>query len=132
MILGREPGERLIASLVTSAVERALSWRHPSEGLVLHTDRGSQYASHELIALSKEHGIRLSMSRTGNWYDNAVAESFFHTLKTEHAFFARFDTCQGARMSIFDYIEVFYKRQRMYSIINNLSQMQYEQQLIVP
>jgi len=132
MIVGWELSERLTASLVTSAVERALSWRHPSEGLVLHSDRGSQYASHDLIALSKEHGIRLSMSRTGNCYDNAVTESFFHTLKTEHAFFTRFDTRQDARTSIFDYIEVFYNRQRMHSTINNLSPMQYEQQLNLP
>ena len=129
MIVGWELSARLTASLVTSAVERALAWRNPSEELVLHSDRGSQYASNELIALSKEHGIRLSMGRTGNCYDNAVTESFFHTLKTEHIYFTRFETRQDARTSIFDYIEVFYNRQRMHSTINNLSPMQYEQQL---
>lgn len=132
MIVGWELSARLTASLVTSAVGRALTWRNPSEGLVLHSDRGSQYASNELVALSKEHGIRLSMSRTGNCYDNAVTESFFHTFKTEHAFFTRFETRQDARTSIFDYIEVFYNRQRMHSTINNLSPMQYEQQLNPP
>lgn len=132
MIVGWELSARLTASLVTSAVGRALAWRNPSEGLVLHSDRGSQYASNELIALSKEHGIRLSMSRTGNCYDNAVTESFFHTFKIEHAFFTRFETRQEARTSIFDYIEVFYNRQRMHSTINNLSPMQYEQQLNKP
>ena len=91
MIVGWELSARLSASLVTSAVERALAWRNPSKGLVLHSDRGSQYASNELAALSKEHAIRLSMSRTGNCYDNAVTESFFHTFKTEHVFFTRFE-----------------------------------------
>lgn len=132
MIVGWELSARLTASLVTSALERALAWRNPSKGLILHSDRGSQYASAELLELSKEHGIRLSMSRTGNCYDNAVTESFFHTFKTEHAFFTRFDTRQEARTSIFDYIEVFYNRQRMHSTINNLSPMQYEQQLNRP
>ncbi|HLF20388.1 MAG TPA: IS3 family transposase [Bacteroidota bacterium] len=132
MIVGWELSARLTASLVTSAVDRALAWRTPSEGLVLHSDRGSQYASNELLELSKEHGIRLSMSRTGNCYDNAVTESFFHTFKTEHVFFSRFETRQDARTSIFDYIEVFYNRQRMHSTIRNLSPMQYEQQLNHP
>ena len=129
MIVGWELSARLTASLVTSAVERAVAWRNPSEGLVLHSDRGSQYASNELIALSKEHGIRLSMGRTGSCYDNAVTESFFHTFKTEHVYFTRFETRQDARTSIFDYIEVFYNRQRMHSTINNLSPVKYEQQL---
>lgn len=132
MIVGWELSARLSASLVTSAVERAVAWRNPSEGLVLHSDRGSQYASNELIALSKEHGIRLSMGRTGSCYDNAVTESFFHTFKTEHVYFTRFETRQDARTSIFDYIEVFYNRQRMHSTINNLSPVKYEQQLNRP
>lgn len=129
MIVGWELSARLTASLVTSAVERAVAWRSPSEGLVLHSDRGTQYASNELIALSKEHGIRLSMGRTGSCYDNAVTESFFHTFKTEHVYFTTFETRQDARTSIFDYIEVFYNRQRMHSTINNLSPAKYEQQL---
>jgi transposase InsO family protein len=128
MIVGWELSARLTASLVTSAVERAVAWRNPSEGLILHSDRGTQYASSELIALSKEHGIRLSMGRTGSCYDNAVTESFFHTFKTEHVYFTRFETRQDARTSIFDYIEVFYNRQRMHSTINNLSPVKYEQQ----
>lgn len=129
MIVGWELSARLTASLVTSAVERAVAWRNPSEGLVLHSDRGSQYASNELIVLSKEHGIRLSMGRTGSCYDNAVTESFFHTFKTEHVYFTRFETRQDARTSIFDYLEVFYNRQRMHSTNNNLSPVKYEQQL---
>jgi transposase InsO family protein len=127
MIVGWELNARLTASLVTSAIERALAWREPSEGLILHSDRGSQYASEEVLTLAKEQGIRLSMSRTGNCYDNAVTESFFHTFKTEHMYFTKFQTRQEARTSIFDYIEVFYNRQRKHSTINNLSPVQYEQ-----
>ena len=127
MIVGWELDARLTASLVTSALQRALAWRKPSEGLILHSDRGSQYASDEILELAKEQGIRLSMSRTGNCYDNAVTESFFHTFKTEHIYFTKFETRLEARTSIFDYIEVFYNRQRKHSTINNLSPMQYEQ-----
>lgn len=128
MIVGWELSARLTTSLVTSALQRALAWREPSEGLILHSDRGSQYASNELREIAKEQGIRLSMSRTGNCYDNAVTESFFHTFKTEHMYFTRCNTREEARTSIFDYIEVFYNRQRKHSTINNLSPMQYEQQ----
>ena len=132
MIVGWEFSARLNVAIVTSAVERALAWRKPSEGLILHSDRGSQYASNELLALSKEHGIQLSMSRTGNCYDNAVTERFFHTLKIEHVYFTSFENRQDARTSIFDYIETFYNRQRMHSTIKNLSPFQYEQQLHQP
>jgi transposase InsO family protein len=128
MIVGWELSARLTTSLVTSAMQRALAWREPSEGLILHSDRGSQYASNDLREIAKERGIRLSMSRTGNCYDNAVTESFFHTFKTEHMYFTRCNTREEARTSIFDYIELFYNRQRKHSTINNLSPMQYEQQ----
>jgi putative transposase len=127
MIVGWELSPRLTASLVTSAVKRALAWREPLEGLILHSDRGSQYTSEEFLVLVKEHRLQPSMSRTGNCYDNAVTESFFHTLKTEHIYFNRYETRQEARTSIFDYIEVFYNRQRKHSTINYLSPMQYEQ-----
>jgi transposase InsO family protein len=132
MIVGWELSARLTASLATGALHRALAWREPPEGVILHSDRGSQYASTELLELAKEHRIRLSMSRTGNCYDNAVTESFFHTIKTEHLYFARFATRQEARTSIFDYIELFYNRQRKHSTINNLSPMQFEQQCNLP
>jgi transposase InsO family protein len=127
MIVGWELSERLTASLVTSALDRALSQRPASEGLIVHSDRGSQYASIELAKLAKEHHLQLSVSRTGNCYDNAVTESFFHTLKTEHIYFERYETRQDARTSVFDYIELFYNRQRMHTSINNLSPLQYEQ-----
>ena len=82
MIVGWELSSRLTASLVTSAMNRAISWRKPDEGLILHSDRGSQYASNDFVELAKEHRFQRSMGRTGSCYDNAVTESFFHTLKT--------------------------------------------------
>jgi transposase InsO family protein len=129
MIVGWEISPRLTASLVTTAVERALFWRSPAEDLILHSDRGSQYASTELRSLAKEQMLRLSMGRTGSCYDNAVTESFFHTLKTEHIYFHRYETRQDAQTSIFEYIETFYNRQRLHSTLGNLSPMQFELQL---
>jgi putative transposase len=129
MIVGWEVSSRLTASLVTTAVQRALYWRRPDEELILHSDRGSQYASSELRSLAKEQMLHLSMGRTGSCYDNAVTESFFHTLKTEHIYFHRYDTRQDARTSIFEYIETFYNQQRLHSTLGNLSPMQFELQL---
>ena len=122
MIVGWEISSRLTASLVTTAVERALFWRKPAEDLILHSDRGSQYASTELRSLAKEQMLRLSMGRTGSCYDNAVTESFFHTLKTEHIYFHHYETRQDARTSIFEYIETFYNQQRLHSSLGNVHQ----------
>ena len=129
MIVGWEVSSRLTTDLVTAALERALYWRKPSDGLILHSDRGSQYASSELQSLAKEQIIHLSMGKTGSCYDNAVTESFFHTLKTEHIYFHHYDTRQDARTSIFEYIETFYNQQRLHSTLGNLSPMQFELQL---
>lgn len=129
MIVGWEVSSRLTASLVTTAVERALFWRRPAENLILHSDRGSQYASSELRSLAKEQMLHLSMGRTGSCYDNAVTESFFHTLKTEHVYFHHYETRQDARTSIFEYIETFYNQQRLHSSLGNRSPVQFELQL---
>lgn len=129
MIVGWEVSSRLTASLVTTAVERALYWRRPDENLILHSDRGSQYASSELRSLAKEQMLHLSMGGTGSCYDNAVTESFFHTLKTEHIYFHHYDTRQDARTSIFEYIEMFYNQHRLHSTLGNLSPVQFELQL---
>lgn len=128
MIVGWEVSPRLTANLVTRAVKRAISWRRPSEDLILHSDRGSQYASTELLSLAKEQMIHLSMGNSGSCYDNAVTESFFHTLKTEHIYFQHFYTRLDARTSIFDYIETFYNQHRLHSTLGNVSPMQFELQ----
>ena len=113
---------------MTSAVSRAVYSRKPSEGLILHSDRGSQYTSDKMRVFAKEQKIKLSMGKTGSCYDNAVTESFFHTLKTEHIYFSRYNTRLDARTSIFDYIESFYNQHRLHSTIGNLSPVQFELQ----
>ena len=102
--------------------------RKPAKGLLWHTDRGSQYASDNHRKLLKQHGIQQSMSRKGNCWDNAVSESFFHTLKTECVNHENYTTRDAARKSIFDYIEVFYNRQRFHSSNGYLSPVEFENQ----
>ncbi|PON15809.1 hypothetical protein C2W62_21810 [Candidatus Entotheonella serta] len=97
---------------VTDALQMALNQRQPQAGLIMHTDRGSQYVADRYLQLLHYHGITPSMSRKGNCWDNAVAESFFHTLKTECVYLETFDTREQAQDVIFEYIEVFYNRQR--------------------
>lgn len=127
MIVGWDVSNRLRAELVTSAVRRALDTRRPNSELVLHSDRGAQYTSHDLADLAEEKDFHLSMGAKGSCYDNAVTESFFHTLKTEHIGFEHYDTREKARLSIFDYIELFYNRKRIHTTIGNLSPWQFEQ-----
>lgn len=128
MIVGWDISSRLTTSLVTSAVSRAVYSRKPSEGLILHSDRGSQYTSDKMRLFAKEQKIKLSMGKTGSCYDNAVTESFFHTLKTEHIYFFRYNTRLDARTSIFDYIESFYNQHRLHSTIGNLSPVHFKLQ----
>lgn len=125
-IVGWELHDRLSAEVVSAALKQAIDRRQPDRDLILHSDRGTQYASHQVRRLAQEHGIRLSMGATGSCYDNAVTESFFHTLKTERIYFERYNTRQEARQSIFQYIEVFYNRQRLHSTIGNISPDEHE------
>jgi len=126
-IVGWSMADNMQVSLVNDALSMALNTRKPSKGLIWHTDRGSQYASYAHRDLLKKHGIIQSMSRKGNCWDNAVAESFFHTLKTELVYHEVYETRAQANQSIFEYIEVFYNRQRMHSSNNNLSPVEYEE-----
>jgi putative transposase len=132
MIVGWELSDHMTTELVTSALVRALDHRRPPKDLILHSDRGSQFSSRELAMLADRHDIRLSMGAQGSCYDNAVTESFFHTLKTELTQFERYVSRQEARQSIFDYIEVFYNRQRLHSTIGFISPQQYEKQYSSP
>jgi putative transposase len=117
----------LKANLVTNALQMALDRRQPRPGLIVHTDRGSQYGADRYLQLLLHHGIIPSMSRKGNCWDNAVADRFFHTLKTECIYLERFDTREQAQDVIFDYIEGFYNRQRCHSANGNLAPMVYEE-----
>lgn len=126
-IVGWSMADNMKVSLVNDALSMAINTRKPAKGLIWHTDRGSQYASYSHRDLLNNHGIIQSMSRKGNCWDNAVAESFFHTLKTELVYHEIYETRAQANQSIFEYIEVFYNRQRMHSSNNNLSPVEYEE-----
>jgi len=125
-VVGWSMGERMQAKLVNDALLMALWARKPKQGLVWHTDRGSQYASDSHRAILKEHHVTQSMSRKGNCWDNAVSESFFHTLKTELVHQCKFKKRAEATQAIFEYIEVFYNRERTHSANDYVSPVDYE------
>lgn len=116
--------------LVIDAFTMALKNGHPRPGLVHHSDQGVQYACQAFQALLKASGIQCSMSRKGNCWDNAVAESFFHTLKVELIHTRQYHTRQEARAEIFDYIEVFYNRQRRHSVLGYRTPAEFEKMAI--
>ena len=125
-VVGWSLSERLERGIALDALKMALQDRHPPQGLLHHSDRGSQYASHEYQELLAVHGIRSSMSRKGNCWDNAVAESFFATLKVELVYQSRWSTRTHARNEMFEYIELFYNRQRRHSALGYLSPNEFE------
>ena len=126
-VVGWSLSKRLKASLATSALEMSIQRRRPEPGLLVHHDLGSQYAGHEYQQLLEQHGFVCSMTRKGNCWDNAVAESFFKTLKQEHVNHCRFMTREEAEVEIFDYIEVFYNKKRRHSNNGYLSPLEFEQ-----
>jgi transposase InsO family protein len=130
-IVGWAMDERLHGELVERALHMALVRRQPPKGLLHHSDRGSQYAAGDYRRLLTQQAILVSMSRTANCYDNAMKESFFATLKTECAS-QPFATRAEARTAIFEYIEVFYNRQRLHSALGYLSPAQFERQFDLP
>ncbi len=127
-VVGWSMAEHLRTEVVLSALAAALGQRKPAEaGLLFHSDRGSQYASGDYQAALQQAQITCSMSRRGNCWDNAVAESFFGTLKTELIHPRIFSARTIARTVIAEWIEVFYNRQRLHSTIGYLSPVQFEQ-----
>ncbi len=127
-VVGWAMADRINASLVANAWKMAVAHRHPPTQLLHHTDRGSQYTSETNLKLLETAGCTISMSRTGNCYDNAVMESFFATLKGECAY-KQFQTKAVARLAIFEYIEVWYNRQRLHSSLDYLSPADFEHSL---
>ena len=125
-IIGWAMGRWITRQLVIDALNMAIKNGCPKSGLLHHSDRGVQYASNEFRRLLKTKAIQCSMSRKGNCWDNAVAESFFHTLKVELIQGKIYDTRQDAKTDIFDYIEVFYNRQRRHSYLGYLSPVDFE------
>ena len=125
-VVGWSVSERLERGLALDALKMALEARRPSQGMLHHSDRGSQYASHEYQALLAEHGIVSSMSRRANCWDNAVAESFFASLKMELVYQTRWRTKDEARSALFEYIEVFYNPRRRHSALGYKSPAEFE------
>ena len=130
-VVGWSMDDHMRVSLVNDALDMAIKRRKPKNGLIWHTDRGSQYASTAHKDLLQKNGIIQSMSRKGNCWDNAVAESFFHSLKTELTNHEEFETKAQANEKIFEYIEVFYNRQRMHSSNNYLSPVEFEEKMLL-
>ena len=133
-VVGWAMADHLRAELCTEALEMALAGRQPTEGLIHHSDRGVQYACGLYRALLEANGVVCSMSGKGDCYDNAVAESFFKTLKVELVYQqpggGRYATRAAARRSVFEYIEVFYNRKRLHSGLGYVSPEQFEAGLV--
>ena len=127
-IIGWAMSPTMPAALVCQALKMALGQRQPTAGLMLHSDRGSQYASHEYQALLKHHGIICSMSRKGNCWDNAVMERFFLNLKMERVWQREYGNQMEATKDVIDYIVGFYNCQRRHAALGNLAPIDYENQ----
>jgi transposase InsO family protein len=127
-IVGWAMGERIDTALILKALFMALLHRQPPANMLFHSDRGVQYASGDYRSALAGAGLVASMSRKGNCYDNAAMESFWSTLKLELVYRRDFQTRAQAQCEIFDYIEVFYNRQRSHSALNYLSPVDFELQ----
>jgi transposase InsO family protein len=134
-VIGWHMDKYLHKELVIEAMRRAISsrtlWIRNKVELIFHSDQGIQYASDEFKSLLKKYNISQSMSRKGDCYDNAVTESFFHTLKTEWVSFKRYLTREEARLSIFHYIELYYNTRRMHSSLGYMSPVDFEKRKIM-
>jgi transposase InsO family protein len=126
MVVGWSMDEHMESRLVVDALEMAVARRLPDEGLLAHSDRGSQYASDHYQTLLLAHGIECSMSEKGQCWDNAPMESFFASLKKELVHDSDYHTRDQARSSIFEYIETFYNRKRRHSALGYLSPVEFE------
>jgi putative transposase len=125
-VVGWSMSQWISRRLVIDALRMAIDARQPSKGLIHHSDRGGEYTSDDFRDELAKHKIECSMSRTGNCWDNAVAESFFGLLKRERVNRTRYRTRDEARADIFDYMEVFYNRQRRHGYLGNISPVDFE------
>ena len=125
-IVGWSMQKRMKDRLVIDAFKSAWNGRRPDNGLIFHSDRGSQYCSGYFINILKTKNCRQSMSSTGNCYDNAISETFFKTLRAELTYHVGFKDRDDARKEIFSYIELFYNRKRLHSAIDYCSPEEYE------
>jgi len=129
-VVGWSMSSRMKAQLVCDALRMAIWRRRPEPGLIHHSDRGSQYASKAFRRLLKAHGIKGSMSRKGDCWDNAVVESFFGSLKQERVQWQQYPTRYAAQQDILEYITMFYNSHRLHSYLGSMSPRDYEQQLL--
>ncbi len=125
-VVGWSMRHLLDTKLVLDALTMALCSRRPRPGLIHHTDQGRHYVIGAYTQLMKVHGMRPSMSAKGNCFDNACAESFFSSLKNELVHFHNFNTREEARAAIFEYIEIFYNRQRLHQTLDYVSPVEFE------
>ena len=130
-IVGLAMDKTIADTLTTQAMRQAIFMRNPAKGLICHTDRGSQYAGNDFKAILAQNEFVGSMSRKGNCWDNAVAESFFHTLKVEFVYRNKFKTRDEAKRKIFEYVEMYYNRRRAHSTLGNLSPFEFERQMVL-
>lgn len=126
-VVGWSMGHTITTDLVLGALHGALWRRRPKNRVMIHSDQGVQFTSDAWIRFCRDHNVERSMSRRGNCYDNAVAESFFSSLKKERVRGRTYSTLCEARADIFDYIEVFYNRRRRHSALGMLSPAEFEQ-----
>ena len=131
IVVGWDLSESLERHSMIRAFHKALLRRSPDKGLLIHSDRGVQYASQEFRTLLQKKGFVQSMSRKGNCWDNAVAESFFHTLKTQLVFHRRFKDPEEAEQALFNYIEAYYNRRRRHSSNGYQSPAMFENEWII-
>jgi len=127
--IGWELGPHLDAPLALAALQQALTTRRVTPTLVHHSDRGVQYASQDYTDLLKQHGVRISMSRRGNPYDNAFAESFMKTLKYEEVYLNEYDSLTDAKASIYTFLDTVYNAQRLHSALGYRPPAEFEQSL---
>jgi len=125
-VVGWAMAEHMRTELVSEALEMAFVQRDPAEGLIFHSDRGCQYTSAEYAQLARDHGVVLSVGRAGECWDNAVAESFFATIKRELIDNQAWPTRAGLHRAVFDYIEGWYNTRRLHSSINYMSPAEWE------
>ena len=130
MIVGWSMSARMTSSLVIDALQMAIWRRKNPQGVILHSDRGSQYCSHDYQKLLVDHGFICSMSKRGDCYDNASMESWNHSFKVEAIHGEKFTTHDNAKNHVFDYIDVYYNRKRLHSGLGYLSPVYFEEQRV--
>lgn len=130
-IIGWSMSDNMKTQLVINALEMAYKGRNLPVGVIVHSDRGSQYASEEYKSKLEEYKMIQSMSRKGDCWDNAPTESFFHSLKIEEVYNKKYETREEAKNDIFDYIEVFYNKKRIHSYLGYKSPEEYEKEYFV-